>query len=535
VRTYQNLLYPTSTAWRGVAIPRRVSLTALLGNARLALGAILVLALALRVWGLAFGLPYIIQPDEPSVEDRALAMWLNGTANPHYFIYPSLYYDMQAGWAFLVGHVVGVVSPDVLRHPLLHKPLYYLAGRLLTAVVGTMTVFVVYLTGRLFSTRVGLLSALFLAVAAQHVEQSHYITVDATTGLFTILSAYCALRALRDGGAGPLLWGSVAAGLAAGVKYNAALALALPLLAALLQGDRPWRSRLQLVAGATLLCGATFLLTTPYAILDHTSFLRDLHTISVHYATGHPGAEGGGNVLWYLGYLFDHGVGPGGTILALSGLVAIVSAGKVIGGDRRNGVVVLVFAVAYYVLLCSTYVRFDRNLLPLSPFVALLAAVAAVVLIPVLARLLRNYTVAGALVFAVVVVPSVYTTARDDVTFTHRFSEEAAVTWADAHWPRGAAVAIENWEGKVFLASSRGYKATLLNTLATESYAWLRAHVRYAVADSWTDGAYLSNPTRYPLQAARYKELYHRARLLQIITPDSIERPGPEMRLYEVR
>jgi len=495
-----------------------------------------VLALTLRLWGLAFGLPYIIQPDEPSVEDRALAMWLEGTANPHYFIYPSLYYDMQALWAFVVGHVAGVVSPDVLRHPLSHRPFYYLAGRLLTAVVGTATVYVVYLTGRLFSARIGLLAALFLAVAAQHVEQSHYITVDATTGLFTILSAYFALRALRDSSSRPVLWGSVAAGLAAGVKYNAALALVLPVLAVGLQEGRSWRSRLKLAAGATLLCGATFLLTTPYAILDYTSFIRDLHTISLHYSSGHPGAEGGGNALWYLGYLFDHGAGPGGTILALAGLAALVSARKAVsGGDQRNGVVVLVFVVAYYVLLCSTYVRFDRNLLPLSPFIALLTAVAAVALIPALARLLRNYTVAGALVLTVAVVPSAYTTARDDFTFTHQFSEEAAVAWADAHWPHGVAVAIENWEGKVFTASSHGYNVTLLNSLASEPYDWLRAHVRYAVADSWTDGAYLSAPAHYPLQAARYKEFYQRARLLQIITPDPVERPGPEMRLYEVR
>lgn len=512
-----------------------MSLTALLGDARLGLGAILVLALALRLWGLTFGLPYIIQPDEPSVEDRALAMWLDGTANPHYFIYPSLYYDMQAVWALVVGHIAGVVSPDVLRHPLLHKPFYYLAGRLLTALVGTATVFVTYLAGRLFNPRVGLVAAFFLAVAAQHVEQSHYITVDATTGLFTILSAYCALRALRDGAASPVLWGGVAAGLAAGVKYNAALALVLPVLAVMLREGRSWPSRLRLAIGAALLCVAAFLLTTPYALLDHTSFLRDLHTISVHYATGHPGAEGGGNVLWYIRYLFDHGVGPGGTVLALAGLVAIVSMRKVIGDDRRKGIVVLVFVVAYYILLCSTYVRFDRNLLPLSPFIALLAAVAAVALIPSLARVLRNYTVAGALVVLVAAVPSVYTAAFDDFTFTHQFSEEVAVSWADAHLPRGAAIAIENWEGKVFTTSSHGYNITLLNSLATKSYDWLRAHVRYAVADSWTDGAYLSNPVRYPLQAARYKEFYHRARLLRVITPDPVERPGPEMRLYEVR
>ena len=37
----------------------------------------------------------------------------------------------------------------------------------------------------------------------------------------------------------------------------------------------------------------------------------------------------------------------------------------------------LAFALPYYALLCSTFVRFDRNLLPLLPFLALFAATVA--------------------------------------------------------------------------------------------------------------------------------------------------------------
>jgi len=532
VQNYHNPSYPTTLRGSGAFFPRGTIITLVTGT-RLALGLVLALAFGLRFWGLAFGLPYIIQPDEPSVERRALAMWLHGDLNPHYFIYPSLYYDMQAAWAWAVGHAAGLFAPDVLRHPdqPQNLPVYYFAGRLLTALLGTLTVLVTYLTGGLLSPRLGLAAALFLAVAAQHVQQSHYITVDAPTALFTAATAYFALRALQRQGEGyDVALAGVAAGLAAGVKYNAGIALALPLIAVLLWRGMPWRRRAREAAIATGLCALTFLLTTPYAVLDHVSFLRDLHTINAHYMSGHPGAEGSGNAVWYIAYLGTTGLLPPLTLLALAGL------GVVVARYHRAGIVLLAFVLPYDALLCSTVVRFDRNLLPLLPFAALLAAASAEAIVPPLALWLRNHAAAYIVVLGVAAAPSAYAAGVSDFTVTHPFSEQVAVAWADAHLPRGAAIAIENWEGNAFTQSSHGYRTRQFSSLAAQTYDRFRAQgFRYLVADSWTDGAFLSAPARYPLAVARYRALYRRARLLIRITGDVLARPGPTMSVYEVR
>ena len=55
------------------------------------------------------------------------------------------------------------------------------------------------------------------------------------------------------------------------------------------------------------------------------------------------------------------------------------------------------------------------------------------------------------------------------------------------------------------------------------------------MADSYTDAAYLSDSRRYPLEAARYRELFHRARLLARITGQPLLRPGPTMSIYQLR
>jgi hypothetical protein len=271
-------------------------------------------------------------------------------------------------------------------------------------------------------------------------------------------------------------------------------------------------------------------LTTPFAVLDPPPFLRSLHVVAQHYAQGHPGAEGNDNALWYLQYLAREGLLVPLTILVVAGLAVVVVR------YRRAGLVLLAFALPYYAVLCSTFVRFDRNLLPLLPFLALFAATVAEAVILPLAVALRNRSAAYVLVLGMAAGPSAYVAMRSDYAITHPFSEEVAVAWASAHLPRGARLATENWEGGSFALSPRHFRITHLSTLARQPYAWLLARgIRYAVADSYTDDAYLRDSRRYPLEAARYREFFHRARLLARITGQPLLRPGPTMSIYQLR
>src|SRR5205807_2205553 len=130
---------------------------------------------------------------------------------------------------------------------------------------------------------------------------------------------------------------------------------------------------------------------------------------------------------------------------------------------------------------------------------ALFAAVAAEAVIPPLAVALRNRSAAYVLVLGMAAVPSAYVAMQSDYAITHPFSEQVAVAWATAHLPRGATLATENWEGSSFALSSRHFRITHLSTLAMQPYSWFLARgIRYAVADSYTDGAYLGDPRRYP-------------------------------------
>src|SRR4029079_6646167 len=110
----------------------------------LVLGAIVVLAAALRLLALGYGLPATYKPDETPIMNRALA-FAKGDLNPHNFLYPSLYFYALFAWEalfFLVGRVAGFYHSvaDFQREFFTDPSRLFLAGRALTTVFGVATV-----------------------------------------------------------------------------------------------------------------------------------------------------------------------------------------------------------------------------------------------------------------------------------------------------------------------------------------------------------------------------------------------------------
>lgn len=144
---------------------------------------ILAVAFFFRIYGINFGLPYIYHPDEHSIVDRALRMLRTRDFSPHWFAWPSLYFYIQALVYALHSLYLAFkgISPQLAG--------FYLWGRFATALLGTMTVALTYWVGKkVFSKKVGLLGALFLAFSSEHVQYSHYITTDVPVAFFALVT-----------------------------------------------------------------------------------------------------------------------------------------------------------------------------------------------------------------------------------------------------------------------------------------------------------------------------------------------------------
>ena len=259
---------------------------------------LLVLVIAgaalLRVWGMAFGLPHpFTRPDEEVIVDVALGALSD--PNPHFFDWPTLFiYLTSIGYAVMFGieRAIGgtITNPAAAKSSF--EPLLVLIPRASVS-AGVATVAALFGAAReLFSRRVALVAAAFLAVAFLHVRDSHFGVTDVPATFLAVCAFWAGLRCATRG----LTMGRVAiagalCGLSASTKYNTALVLLPAGLAILSQiiWNQPRSIGLAVRALALLVACATmaFVVGTPFAVLDHQTFLAAVTGVRHHLANGH--------------------------------------------------------------------------------------------------------------------------------------------------------------------------------------------------------------------------------------------------------
>lgn len=326
---------------------------------------VFLVAFALRLLGIGWGLPstesvYGLHPDEPLVVGAAQRLDpLGGDFTPGFYSYGTLYLTMVRATSGLADAISG--GDDSVYGASLKVAF----GRLLNAAAGAGTAAIVVLTLLMLTNLVGaVVGGAAIAFAPGHVVHSRFATVDVMATFFVALALYFAIRlAMQSDRPGrDAVLGGIAAGLAAGVKYNAGLALLAVLVGCWLLGAGRWR---YLTAAAGCCIGA-FLISTPGAVLESTQFLRDFTYELGHTSTGHglvfAGASSG--FLYHIGN-FIEGYG----LIALLGALAAIAAAII---RRRTWVVcALAFAIPYYILIGRAEVKFFRYTLPLFPPLAI--------------------------------------------------------------------------------------------------------------------------------------------------------------------
>lgn len=346
-------------------------------------GALLLAALLLRVWALDWGLPYVEHPDEPFYVEIVVRMVRDGNPNPMSFWHPTLLFylmavvtRLHAWWGVQTGLYGYVEALPIKTYLFTTAPELYVWNRAVSALFGAATVPLLYLLGcRMFDRRTALLGAALLALATFHIDNSHFIATSVPAGLWTTLLLVGAWGVARDGRWRGYLLAGLAAGLAAGTKYNAGIVGLTVVAAHLLFWGRAGLGRplLRVVASGGLAL-LVFLLTNPFALLDGERFLADLATQRNAYLV--PGGDfvGPWNVAGYARFFLNEGLLPAGCLLALLGLPLLL---------RRfpRPTLLLLAAIAIKLLLLLAYpTNFVRNLLLIFPLAVLLTAAGAVAL-----------------------------------------------------------------------------------------------------------------------------------------------------------
>jgi len=248
---------------------------------------IIALALALRLVGITHGFPFIFHPDEPTIVRSALAIRFN--LNPGHFDWPHLYIYLNYLLYMLFDNLRKLVTfAGYKEYTYFSLPLFwddelvfYFITRSFSAILGALTVVPVYLTAKkIFGRRAGWLSALAWAVIPFHVWHSHYSLPDVPMTFFLSWALYFISGLIFRKKMSDYLWAGFFIGLAASTKYNGALMIGGLLLAHFIRVLSERNEKLLdfdswkclFLSGFMSIVG--FILGTPYAVLDHNTFIR---------------------------------------------------------------------------------------------------------------------------------------------------------------------------------------------------------------------------------------------------------------------
>lgn len=501
-------------------------------RARLGLVLALLAAALLRFWALPHGVPFSVQVDEPEVMLRAVRMMKTGDLNPHFFDYPTLYMYVQALVAtarFLAGAMRGEWASLAQAPP----EAFYVWGRAVTAIMGTATVWVLYRVATRWGRSTALLAAVMFAVMPLHVRESHFVLTDVPVTFFVTVTLLLSLRAHERATWPAFALAGAAAGLAAGTKYNGAVAVLVPLLCCVMTpAVRPSRG----IAILSTLAGmsAAFLAAAPYTLIDLPVFLNQFARLSAEYRTVWPGVD----PVWliYLKHL-RNALGWPGSVIVLAGL-AVGAWRAATGPSRLKWIVTMVFPLFYFRFISNQNIVYGRYLLPLLPFLSLLGAAAVVRAVDQLRHTRLTSPARRWAILALTLVsvaPPAYTSIAFDASAARVWTTEQAYGWMLRSIPKGSKVTLES-RGILLPAS---YQATYLPQLRQRPYQrFIDEGVEYLVASSQCYGAYFDvaagGPQKYPLEYGEYVRIFDATEELARFTP-SADHPGPELRILKIK
>lgn len=340
----------------------------------------LLIALAVRLWGINFGLPLAsARPDETQIAGPAVG-YLGGNLEPPFFQWPALFQYVVAlayvAFALVTrpfgGYATLAAFAESRRQSL---AVFLLIPRLLVVALAVVTVWWLFNIGRrTFGAAVGHVAALFLALAFLHVRDSHFGVTDVPMTSLVVLGVLLALRWQEAPSLGRALAAGLAAGLATATKYNAIVVCAAFVAAWVEQMtargalDRVRPRGLALALPAYLAAvAAAFAAGAPYTLLRWDRFLADAGTVQATLAAGH-GIVVGQGWLYFLTAVLPAAVGLPILAAALAGTAVMLVT------RFRAASSVLAFPLAYYLVAGRSSAVFARYILPVVPFVCLAAA-----------------------------------------------------------------------------------------------------------------------------------------------------------------
>jgi len=399
---------------------------------------LLFIALVLRVYGIKQGLPFAYNVDEQAhFLPRAIGMFGHG-GNPDYFVNPPAF-------TYVVHAVLGLWfgGRDGVYQAYIEDPIaVWTVARVTCALLGVLGVWLLWRAGiRLLGRPTAFLATSILTFCFLGVFYSHQALNDVPTLAPICLALWGTAGLLIGDRRRDWVLAGLGMGLACATKYTGGI-VALPLLAVALHR---WRADgvgpvIMGLLWAGFAATLIFIVANPYALLTPGDFIDDL----IHQQTASGDDVGKLGLTQTNGWIY-YATASGWGIGWIPSILAVVGSVYLFFRDRIR-FWLLVPAPVVYILFMGSQVRFfGRWLIPIAPFIALLAGVGALAIAtwvlrsPVKARRPKSLAVLFVILCAQGIVYSVHSTlilGRDD-------TRTQAREWMFKNVPPGVKIVLE--------------------------------------------------------------------------------------------
>lgn len=526
--------------------------------------AVLLLAAALRFWGIQFGFPGLYRPDEEYFVN-AVVFIDRGDMNPHFFFYPSFYmYFNVVVWRVYVfmEMLLGNYTPPqpITQFLAQHPNIVYFMGRCVSAVFGVVTVLLIYLIGRRFySEATGLIGAFFLAINPVHTLNSHFFKSDIATTFFILVALLFMLHYVENGRRKHFIWAGVFSGVAFSTNYYGGFLL-IPLIVS--KGLHALRRRKPLgpvlreydTFLSPLVMIVVFLVLSPFIFLDYHKFLYHFHrmlfcdrvnlyqTMVQHgfsdYSFQKP-------LVYSLRFGLRHAMGIVPALLSVASVIYLVLR------RRPVDLCLVLFVLVYFFFINTGKAVFIRYYLGIVPLLSLFLAE---MLVAVWKRFLGKWGVVGVVVgcmfMLLVAAEPIYVTLRQNHLLAQPDTRTLAAEWIAKNIPPGSKIAapLEYRYGKPPLENRRSY-VQIGQSLEQQR----RQGVNYVLIDEHFLRLYSPPPTPHlaeqlTQQAVLLKRfsfsdqdsphpIYDQldAFYVPVARFSGLDRPGPEISIYKLK
>ena len=393
---------------------------------------------------------------------------------------------------------------------------FYISGRIMIAIFGVATVLLTYaIACRLFNRSTGLLAAIFISLSPLHIYFSKLIRTDIQMTFLVLIAFWFCLKILQRQTWTSYILAGLFTGLATVTKYPAIIIALTIVIAHFSSVSWQWQHLSKLFGfGAAGLLGA--FIGSPFLFFDFGTMILD---VVIQNRPRHLSASGEGllqNLVWYLSDPLSKALSIGGLLLSVVGIVLCMAS------KQKAEWLLISFPVIFLFFISSLNLRWERWVIPMLPFLCILAAHTLHRIITWLGEL-RGSRIAlsvGCLILLGIIVPLL----KADILQGHEMSgtdtRTLAREWMMDHIPTASRLLIESYipelpkdkyqffrinsDGKLMEIYTKELRTSVFRPHPNRQIGQLKdtqairkAKIEYMVLSNWYD-RFLSEKEKYP-------------------------------------